>query len=336
MLATSEFDDIPMDRKKPLIIASRQSPLAQRQAYMVRDQLGASMGLSKSEYDDHLKIETFLTKGDKRLDGSLAKIGGKGLFTKEIEQALLIGAADIAVHSMKDMPSIMPDGLKIGAIPPREQPFDAFICETVASPWDLPQGAVLGTSSVRRAAQALNRRPDLQIVPMRGNVGTRLGKLAAGEAAATFLAEAGLNRLDMHHIKRTVLDPEDFLPAVSQGVLCVQIRDGDDTLSELLQPIHCRETALCSAAERAFLEALDGSCQTPIAGLATFKERTLHLRAQLLSLDGKDEMRREARADLGAAPPADCLEMAQHIGQSLAKAMYVDAPPSIRELVDRA
>ena len=323
-----------MTGKKPLIIASRQSPLAQRQAFMVRDQLAVAMGLSENEIDAHLKIETFLTKGDKRLDGSLAKIGGKGLFTKEIEQALLIGAADIAVHSMKDMPAIMPDGLEIGAIPPRENPFDAFICETAPSPWDLPLGAVLGTSSVRRAAQALNRRPDLQIVPLRGNVGTRLTKLEAGEAAATFLAEAGLNRLDMRDLKRTVLPPEDFLPAVSQGVLCVQIREGDAALAGLLQAIHCTKTALCSAAERAFLETLDGSCQTPIAGLATLSEGKLHLRAQLLSLDGQSEMRREATLELGAAPHEDCLEMAQHVGQSLAKAMYADAPDPIRELVD--
>jgi hydroxymethylbilane synthase len=322
--------------EKPLTIASRQSPLAQRQARLVREMLARAMALSVNDTRDYLKIETFLTQGDKRLAGSLAQIGGKGLFTKEIEQALLLGEADIAVHSMKDMPAEMPDGLVCAATPVRENPLDAFISPLASSPWDLPENAIVGTASVRRAAQVLQRRPDLRIVPLRGNVGTRLRKLEEGQADATFLAEAGLQRLENDEVARTVLEAEEMLPAVGQGVLCVQVREGQSELLKALKRINCPTTELCSTAERAFLVTLDGSCQTPIAGLATLDGDTLTMRVQLLSLDGKDVINRTETVTFDSDDHAARLDTAQHMGSTLAREIYDEAPASIRDLVAKS
>lgn len=313
------------------IIASRQSPLAVRQSEMVRDMI-----LAAAPSAGPIPIETFVTEGDRRLGGSLAEIGGKGLFTKEVEAALLAGVARIAVHSMKDMPAEMPDGLVTAAVPVREDCRDAFISTLSQSPWDLPKAAVVGTSSVRRAAQLLHRRPDLQVVAMRGNVGTRLEKLRAGTAQATFLAEAGLKRLDRSDVTRTVLDPEEMLPAVSQGVLCVQCRADDEETMALLEKIECTATSLASAAERAFLTRLDGSCRTPIAGLATFDGNDMRFRAQLLSLDGREAVSRDETVRLsGDSHGARLAEVMAH-GLRWAEEIYEAASPAIRQLIRQA
>ena len=297
--------------------------------------LARAMDLSVSDARDRLKIETFVTQGDKRLAGSLAAIGGKGLFTKEIEDALLERQADIAVHSMKDMPAEMPEGLIIGAVPGREDPRDAFISTMAKTPWEMPQEAVVGTSSVRRAAQLLSRRPDLKIVPLRGNVGTRLRKLKEGQADATFLAEAGLRRLETDDVERTVLEPEDMLPAVGQGVLCIQIREDAPGMSALLKPVTSEVTALCSEAERAFLARLDGSCQTPIAGLARLDGDRLHFVCQLLSLDGSEKVDHRGELTFAASDFDARLVEARAMGVRLAEEIYQKAPPAIRALVDR-
>lgn len=321
--------------ERPLVIASRKSPLAQRQARIVREMLARTMDLSISEARDCLKVETFVTQGDRRLTGSLAEIGGKGLFTKEIEDALLGRHADIAVHSMKDMPAEMPKGLMTGAVPQREDPRDAFISTMAGTPWDMPEKSVIGTSSVRRAAQLLARRPDLKIVPLRGNVGTRLEKLKAGQADGTFLAEAGLQRLENDHVKRVVLDPEEMLPAAGQGVLCIQIRQDSGSLAALLSALTCRNTAICSAVERGFLTRLDGSCQTPIAGLARLDGHELTFQAQLLSLDGVQSVRHSGTHVLVGGSDEAVLEEARLWGVRLAEEIYAMASPDIRVLIDR-
>ncbi len=303
---------------------------------MVRAMLGQAFGLSNSEINDRLNIKTFITQGDRELSGSLAKIGGKGLFTKEIEWALLHGEADIAIHSMKDMPAQMPDGLVIAAIPTREDPRDAFVCDIAGLPWELPKGSVFGTSSVRRRAQVLNRRPDLKIVPLRGNVGSRLQKLEAGEVDAMLLAEAGLKRLNKSEIRRTVLEPEEMLPAVSQGVLCVQMRSDDSRLHLVTKALACAITGLTSATERAFLTHLDGSCQTPIAGLATLEGKRLFFRAQLLSLDGQEALSLSEALTLGTDTTEERLEKAAEFGIKIAESIYNAAPASIQKLVRAA
>jgi len=269
-------------------IASRQSPLAQVQARHVRGLIAAELGLESAAAEKRMPIQTFVSAGDRNLSGPLAEIGGKGLFTKEVEDALLSGAARFAVHSMKDMPAAHPPGLVTAAIPPREDPRDCFLSPRADSPWDLPQGARIGAASVRRIAQILSRRPDLDTVVLRGNVATRLNKLAAGDADATFLALAGLRRLGLEDRATRVLDPlEDMLPAVGQGALCIQAREDDAEALALARKIACPETTICLEAERAFLAGLDGSCRTPIAGLARVEAGVVTFRGELLSLDGR-------------------------------------------------
>lgn len=263
-------------------IASRRSPLAMRQAELVQAMIAKAAALEPAQ----APVKDFVSSGDKNLAGSLAEIGGKGLFTKEIEEALLSGAARFAVHSMKDMPAVSPAGLVTAAIPPREDPRDVFISPAAASPWDLPQGARIGSASVRRIAQVLARRPDIAAVTLRGNVQTRLKKLKDGAAEATFLALAGLNRLGMASAATAILEPDDMLPAVGQGALCVQCREDDNEALEVAAAFTCAKTAACIAIERAFLAGLDGSCRTPIAGLAVIEEGEIRFRGELLSLDG--------------------------------------------------
>jgi len=265
-------------------IASRRSPLARKQAKLVQAMIAQAAGVSANQ----APVKDFVSSGDKNLSGSLAEIGGKGLFTKEIEEALLSGAARFAVHSMKDMPAVSPPGLVTAAIPPREDPRDVFISPAAASPWDLPQGARIGSASVRRIAQVLARRPDIQAVTLRGNVQTRLQKLKDGAAEGTFLALAGLNRLGMADAATAVLEPEDMLPAAGQGALCVQCREGDTQALEIAAAFTCAKTVACIAIERAFLAGLDGSCRTPIAGLAVIEAGIIQFRGELLSLDGKE------------------------------------------------
>lgn len=272
----------------PLKIGTRGSPLALAQAYETRRRLGNAFDLP----DEAFEIVIIKTSGDNQAliaaDKPLKELGGKGLFTKEIEEDLLSGAIDIAVHSMKDMPVAQPDGLRLDTYLPREDVRDAFVSPTHSSLADLPAGAVVGTSSLRRRAQLLNRRPDLKVVEFRGNVQTRLKKLGDGVAECTFLAMAGLNRLNMADVPATAVDTNDMLPAVAQGAIGIERREGDSNTAELLAAIHDSETGQRLAAERAFLAALDGSCETPIAGLAELNGTTLRLRGEVLRPDGSE------------------------------------------------
>lgn len=273
----------------PLNIGTRGSPLALAQAHETRARLMAAFGLP----EDAFRIVVIKTTGDRVLDRPLSEIGGKGLFTKEIEDALLDGSIDIAVHSMKDMPVYQPDGLLLDTYLPREDVRDAFVSLHHASLADLPAGTVVGSSSLRRRAQLAHRRPDLHLVEFRGNVQTRLQKLADGVAGATFLAMAGLNRLGRSDVARGAIDVDDMLPAVAQGAIGIERRESDDRAALMLAAIHDHDTGLRLAAERAFLRELDGSCQTPIAGLAVLDDNLLRLRGEILKPDGSvsiDEM----------------------------------------------
>ena len=268
----------------PLKIGTRGSPLALAQAYETRQRLMTAFDLPEGAFE----IVVIKTTGDRILDRPLKEIGGKGLFTREIEDDLLSGAIDIAVHSMKDMPVAQPDGLALTTYLPREDVRDAFVSLDGGKLADLREGAVVGTSSLRRKAQLLNYRPDLEIVEFRGNVQTRLKKLKDGVAEATFLAMAGLNRLAMDEVPRTAIEVEEMLPAVAQGCIGIEQRLGDDRVSEMLSAINDTLSTQRLAAERAFLGALDGSCETPIGGLATIDGDTLTLRGEILRVDGSE------------------------------------------------
>jgi len=272
-------------------IGTRGSPLALAQANGVKAKLLAAHDTLSDQMIDIVVIKT---SGDRILDKHLMSVGGKGLFTKEIEDALLAGDIDCAVHSSKDMPTRLPDGLELSVFLPREDPRDAFISEKFRQFSDLPKGAVLGTASLRRRAQALRQRPDLKVVTFRGNVQSRLRKLQEGEADATFLALAGLNRLAMEGSATEKLSLEYFLPAPAQGAVTVEVRENDTAMAELLKPLHCPDTAIAVTAERAFLAALDGSCRTPIAAYASLQGGELFLRASLSSLDGQHVFERTA------------------------------------------
>jgi hydroxymethylbilane synthase len=288
---------------RPLKIGTRGSPLALAQAHETRDRLAAAFSLAAEAFE----IVVIKVTGDQILDRALKEIGGKGLFTREIEEALLAGDIDIAVHSMKDMPTIQPDGLILDCYLPREDVRDAFVSPGVARLMDLPQGAVVGSSSLRRRAQLAHRRPDLQLVEFRGNVQTRMKKLADGVAAATFLAMAGLNRLGLADVARSAIDPEEMLPAVAQGAIGIERRAADGRVAAMLAAIHHRDTGLRLAAERAFLLRLDGSCETPIAGLALLDGDSLWLRGEVLRPDGTQVITGERRglAADGAAMGTD-------------------------------
>jgi hydroxymethylbilane synthase len=226
--------------------------------------------------------------GDRVQDRPLADIGGKGLFTKEIEDALFAGTIDLAVHSMKDMPAIVPEGLAFGAVLEREDPRDAFVSVTSKTLMNLPQGAILGSSSVRRNAQALRIRPDLQSAPFRGNVQTRLRKLEEGVAAATFLAVAGLNRLGLSHHISSIMEMDVMLPAVAQGAIAIEISQSNKKARDLVAAIHHKQTGIAIQCERAFLATLEGSCRTPIAGHAKVDGTSVRFRGHALTLDGSD------------------------------------------------
>ena len=276
--------DLPTPQSQ-LRIGTRGSPLALAQAHEVRDRLAAAWSCSQDCFD----IRVIKTTGDNIQDRPLRDIGGKGLFTREFDDALLRKEIDVAVHSMKDMPTEQPDGLLINTFLQRENPADAWIARDGATLAQLPAGAKVGTSSLRRAAQILHRRPDLQIVDFRGNVETRLRKLGQGVADATLLAIAGLRRLGMVDQSAAVeIDADDMLPAIAQGVIGVEQRSGDRRSSQLLEPLQHAETAHAITAERAFLATLDGSCHTPIAGLAVVQGDQVRLKGEILSVDGTD------------------------------------------------
>ena len=293
-----------------LRIATRGSPLALAQAREVRARLAAAH--PDLAADGAVEIVPYRTTGDLLQAGPLREIGGKGLFTKEIEEALLDGRADIAVHSMKDLPTALPDGLVLAALLPREDARDALIAHGAAGISELPQGATVGTASLRRQAILLAARPDLRVVSLRGNVQRRLDRIAAGEFDATFLAVAGLTRLGMLDRASAILEPDEMLPAVCQGAIGVECRADDTATRTLLQAIDDVETACRVAGERAFLAALDGSCRTPIAGLATLAGGRLALRGLIVRPDGSEMI-----ADDSEGAPADAAALGEALGQAL-------------------
>ncbi len=291
----------------PIRIGSRRSRLAQKQAQIARDALRTH--ILEGQATD---IITFQTTGDAYLAGNLSEIGNKGLFTKEIEAALLRSEIDIAVHSMKDVATTLPDGLIIPCILPRDDVRDVLLCEQAASLKAIQKGATLGTSSLRRAVQIRHIRPDITITGYRGNLDRRISKLEAGEVDATLLANAGLDRLNMTLDYATPIAIEDMLPAVAQGAIGLQCRAGDVEMIALLKQLNHAPTCHAITAERAMLRALDGTCRTPIAGYATLHENTLHLRGLLATTDGGSLVTHEDKAPL---------EDADTLGQSVAAAL---------------
>ncbi|CAD9196804.1 hydroxymethylbilane synthase [Acinetobacter bohemicus] len=289
---------------KILKIATRQSPLALWQAEHIRARLEAMHA------DLKVELVTFVTQGDKILDTPLAKIGGKGLFVKELEEALLDGRADLAVHSMKDVPMALPEGLTLAVICEREDPLDAFVSNTYNSFAELPHGAKVGTSSLRRKCQILKQRPDLEIIDLRGNVGTRLSKLDAGLYDAIILASAGLKRLGLADRIRHTLQIEISLPAVGQGALGLECRAADQAVLDLILPLLHDETDICVRAERAFNAYLEGGCQVPIAGYASLSQGQLHIEGRVGSVDGATLL----KVALKGTP-----EQAEQLGETLAQ-----------------
>lgn len=287
-----------------LKIATRKSPLALWQANFVRDRLMAE--------HEGLQVElvTMLTQGDKILDTPLAKIGGKGLFIKELEQGMLEGEADIAVHSMKDVPMDLPKGFTLPVICAREVPLDAFVSHHYDSIDDLPEGACVGTSSLRRSSQILALRPDLQILSLRGNVQTRLSKLDHGDFDAIILASAGLIRLQLEDRIRSRIQPELILPAVGQGAVGIECREGDEGTVQLLACLNDEPTSIRVRAERAFNHRLEGGCQVPIAGYAELEGNKLWLRGLVASPDGQQVIRGEIHGSV---------EEAESLGRALAE-----------------
>ena len=299
----------------PFNIGTRGSPLALAQAYETRDRLMAAFDLPQ----DAFAICVIKVTGDAIQDRPLKEIGGKGLFTREIEEALLDGSIDIAVHSMKDMPVEQPGGLLLDTYLPREDVRDAFVSLSAKGLDDLAQGATVGTSSLRRRSQLLVKRPDLNIVEFRGNVQTRLRKLADGVAEATFLAMAGLNRLAMDDVPHYAIGPEDMLPAVAQGAIGIERRGDDMRAAEMLSAIHDGPTGQRLAAERAFLAALDGSCETPIGGLAELDGGNLMLRGEILRTDG---------TQVFADAASGLIEDGAQMGQAMAAKLKAQAGPN--------
>ncbi|HTY68529.1 MAG TPA: hydroxymethylbilane synthase [Alphaproteobacteria bacterium] len=297
--------------KTPVLrIGSRGSPLALAQAEMVRARLAAAWPELAERHA--IAVEVIRTTGDRITDRPLAEAGGKGLFTKEIEEALIAGRVDLAVHSMKDLPTVIPDGLVVPCLLQREDPRDALIGK-VARVADLPRGAVIGTSSLRRKAQLLARRRDLVIRDFRGNVDTRLRKLEHGDVQATILALAGLRRLGLEQRAAAVLDAGEMLPAVAQGAIGIEIRAEDGRMRDFLKPLHHTATGFAVAAERGVLEVLDGSCRTPIAALASGRTfGRLRLDALVAKPDGSKVIRTAREG-----PETDAAEMGRDAGEEL-------------------
>ncbi len=299
-----------MPTEKPIRIGTRGSNLALAQVHELRDRLCAAHGMTHNDFE----IVIIKTSGDMIQDKALREFGGKGLFTKEIEDALIAGDIDLAVHSMKDVPTVEPDPLEIVCLMPREDVRDAFISLKVARLTDLPEGAVVGTSSLRRQAQVKALRPDIEVITYRGNVETRLRKLEEGVADATLLAVAGLQRLGQSDKITAPVSPDEMLPAIAQGAIGIQIRKSDDERRELLAAIHDRPTHIRVTAERAFLAQLDGSCRTPIAGLAELDGEQMRFRGQILLPDGS-----QAHATERSGPASDAAAMGKEAAQELLK-----------------
>lgn len=291
-----------------LKIGTRGSRLALAQAEETRARLAVAHGLAPEE----IEIVAITTTGDRIRDRPLSEIGGKGLFTKEIEEALLSGAIDLAVHSMKDMPAVLPTPLTIAALLPREDARDAFISNLCSRIADLPHACTVGSASVRRAAQLKRLRPDIAVVNLRGNVETRLAKLDRGEVAATFLACAGLNRLGLSHRITAPVPENEMLPAVAQGAIGIEIRADDTRMRDLLAAVNDTPTEIAVTCERAFLATLDGSCRTPIAGHATIEDGIISFRGEALTLDG-----RLTFTALRSGPIADAARLGREAGEEV-------------------
>jgi hydroxymethylbilane synthase len=289
-------------------IGTRGSPLALAQAKLVRELIAMAHGVAEEE----IEIEVFSTGGDRSQAANIAlsTIGGKGVFTKEIDEALLSGRIDIGVHSSKDVATGLPEGMTLAAFLEREDVRDAFMSVTVKDIDSLPEHARFGTSSIRRAAQAKRLRPDLQIVPFRGNVHTRLQKLVDGVADATLLAMAGLNRLGEAHRVTSVLSAEDFMPAPAQGAIGLAIRSDDARLAGIVAPLDHQPTHAAIAAERAMLAVLDGSCRTPVGALTALSNGVISLKGEILSLDGQTTFRAEGS-------DTDPLRLGEKVGREL-------------------
>ena len=325
-----------------LKIATRKSPLAMWQAEFIR------RALQRQYPQLDVELLPMTTRGDHLLDTPLAKVGGKGLFVKELELALLEGRADIAVHSTKDVPMTLPEGLSLGAICRRDDPRDALILPRERSPSStestcenalelLPEGATVGSSSLRRQCQLLRQRPDLNFSMLRGNINTRLGKLDAGEFDAILLAAAGLQRLGMAERISAMIEPEVILPAVAQGALSIELRDDDVSTQSLLAPLHHRGTALCVAAERAMNRRLNGGCQVPIAGFATWQEGVLSLQGRVAAIDGDQLLRAEHCVEISAATverdSGSAVSLAENLGDQVAEALLSQGAQSLLDAV---
>ncbi|WP_037586320.1 hydroxymethylbilane synthase [Stenoxybacter acetivorans] len=308
------MSNTPVQYPEELVIASRESLLAMWQAEHIQACL-------QTLYPNmRVRIEGMTTRGDQILDKTLSKIGGKGLFIKELEQALQEGRADLAVHSIKDVPMDLPQGFALAAITERANPFDAFVSNQYASLAEMPTDAVVGTASLRREAQIRAAFPHLQIKPLRGNVQTRLRKLDEGEYDAIILAAAGLDRLALHERIRTLLPPNESLPAVGQGALGIEIADTRTDLFDLLQPLNHAQTAACVLAERALARALGGSCQVPLAGFCTEENGILTLRGLVGQPDGSRTLTASAQAPVAYADA---------LGRAVAKQLSEDGAQDI-------
>jgi hydroxymethylbilane synthase len=301
-----------------IILGSRGSPLALAQVRLVAAMLAKSIGKTDADFP----IETFMTSGDK-IQGRLQEQGGKGLFTKELDEALLDGRIDAAIHSMKDLPTRMPPGIVLACVPSREDPRDAFIALRAKTLMNLPPGATVGTASLRRQAQTLHLRPDLKVEMLRGRVETRLAKIESGAFDATYLALAGLKRLGLESHAASVVDSEAMPSAPGQGALAITARAEDEKTLALLAPLNIAEHAITTTAERAFLQALDGSCRTPIAALAKITGGSLAFLGEVLTPDGKHCWRRRETAALGG----DAMETAQALGAKLGAEIAAGAGP---------
>src|SRR6478736_7302475 len=295
-----------------LRLGSRGSPLALAQTRQVAGMLAEKNGAGVEAFP----IEAFMTSGG-RLSGRLQEVGGKGLFTKELDEALLDGRIDIAVHSMKDLPTRMPAGIVLACVPAREDQRDAFIATRAKSLMDLPAGATVGTASLRRQAQTLHLRPDLKVELLRGRVETRLAKIESGAFDATYLALAGLKRLGLEQHAASIVDSEAMPPAPGQGALAITARAGDEKTLALLRPLNIPEHAVTTTAERAFLEALDGSCRTPIAALAKIADGRLAFLGEVLTPDGKHCWRRSGTAGLAEDPIAAARALGLRLGAEI-------------------
>jgi len=303
-------------------IATRKSPLAMWQAEHV------AKALRQAHPGLEVAILGMSTQGDKILDTPLAKIGGKGLFVKELEERMLSGDADVAVHSMKDVPVELPEGLHLSVILEREDPRDAFVSNHHASLVALPEGARVGTSSLRRQCQLTDRRPDLQIIPLRGNVNTRLRKLDEGDYDAIILASAGLLRLGFAERIRDFIPIDDSLPAIGQGAIGIECRRDDTRVNALLQPLHHAPTAARIRAERAMNHRLEGGCQVPIGGHATLNDGELQLRGLVGTVDGSEIVRAEIKgpeADAERLGTALAEELLEHGAGRILRELYADA-----------